>query len=71
MLKELAARFDPTIDDYDVPGTIADDDALFELLVQWRESAWQNAKKLAEAENDAERREVAAGSRRTRTSGPS
>ena len=61
MLKELAARFDPTIDDYDVPGTIADDDALFEVLVQWRESAWQNAQKLAAAKTDAERRDVAAG----------
>jgi hypothetical protein len=61
MLKEIAARFDPTTDDYDVPGTIADDDAFFELLVQWRETAWQNARKLAEAKTDAERREVAAG----------
>ena len=59
MLAELAERFDESIDDYDVPGVTVDDDAFFELLVQWRESAWQNAERLANAEGDAERRAVA------------
>lgn len=59
MLAELAERFDETIDDYDVPGLVADDEAFFQLLVQWRETTWQNAVRLAEAENDAERRQVA------------
>jgi hypothetical protein len=59
MLTELAHRFDETIDDYDVPGITADDDAFFQLLVQWRDSAWRNAVRLAEADGDAERRDVA------------
>lgn len=60
MIDELTARFDPSIDDYDVPGTTVDDEALFSVLVGWRETAWQNAVRLAEAKNDAERRQVAA-----------
>lgn len=59
MLAELSRRFDESINDYDVPGTTADDEALFSVLVEWREAAWQNALRLAAAENDAERREVA------------
>ena len=61
MLTELSNRFDATIDNYDIPGVVADDDTLFSLLTQWRERAWQNAKKLAAAKTDAERRAVAAG----------
>jgi len=61
MLTELANRFDASMDDYDIPGIVADDDTLYSLLTQWRERAWQNAKKLAAAKTDAERREVAAG----------
>lgn len=57
-LAELSARFDASIDDYDVPGLTLDDEAFFDLLVSWRESAWQNAVRLAEAKNDAERRLV-------------
>ena len=37
MLTELAHRFDASIDDYDIPGIVADDDALYSLLTQWRE----------------------------------
>ena len=59
MLTELAQRFDASIDDYDVPGTETDDEALFQVLVQWREAAWQNAVRLANASSDAERRQVA------------
>lgn len=58
MLTELAARFDASIDDYDIPGTTVDDDGFFSLLTLWREAAWQNAQRLAAAETDAERREV-------------
>ena len=60
MIDELSMRFDDSIDDYDVPGTTADDDALFDVLVAWRETAWQNAQRLAAAGSDAERRQVAA-----------
>jgi len=58
MIDELTARFDPSIDDYDVPGTEADDEALFSVLVGWREGAWQNAQLLANASSDAERRQI-------------
>ncbi len=60
MIEELSRRFDESIDDYDVPGITADDDALFDVLVGWREAAWQNAQRLAAAADDAERRRVAA-----------
>ena len=59
MIDELSARFDDSIDDYDVPGTTTDDEALFSVLVGWRETAWQNAQRLAAAKSDAERRQVA------------
>lgn len=58
MLTELARRFDASIDDYDLPGTI-DDEALFSVLVGWREGAWENARALAAAGSNAERRQVA------------
>jgi uncharacterized protein DUF5995 len=58
IIDELTSRFDPSVDDYDIPGT-ADDDALFQILVEWRETAWQNAQRLANASTDAERRQVA------------
>lgn len=60
IVTELSQRFDETIDDYDVPGLTLDDDLLFELLVQWRESAWQYAVRLAEAPDAAARHRVAA-----------
>lgn len=60
MIDELAKRFDDSIDDYDVPGTTVDDEGLFDVLVAWREAAWQNAQRLAAAGSDAERRQVAA-----------
>jgi hypothetical protein len=57
---EIARRFDPTIDDGDLPGT-ADDAALFQIIPSWREIAWRNAERLASASSDEERAEVAAG----------
>ena len=60
MLAELSRRFDASIDDYDVPGVATDDEALFSVLVDWREAAWRNAERLAAAKTDAERRQVAA-----------
>jgi hypothetical protein len=59
MLAELAQRFDPSIDDYDVPGVVADDDTFYSLLTEWRESAWDYAVMLDQAKGDAERRAVA------------
>jgi hypothetical protein len=59
MLAELARRFDPSIDDYDVPGVVVDDDTFYSLLTEWRENAWDYAVMLDQAKNDAERRAVA------------
>jgi hypothetical protein len=56
---EIARRFDPTIDDGDLPGT-ADDAALFQIIPSWREIAWRNAERLVGASTDEERAEVAA-----------
>jgi Family of unknown function (DUF5995) len=59
VLAEIARRFDPAIDDTNVP-TSLDDFTLFQTLVAWRESAWRNAEALAAAPTDAAREEVAA-----------
>ena len=48
VLAEIARRFDPTIDDTNLP-TALDDAALFQLLVAWRENAWRKAEALAAA----------------------
>ena len=54
---EIARRFDPTIDDADVPGT-ADDLLVFQIIPSWREIAWRNAERLASAPTAAERARV-------------
>jgi hypothetical protein len=48
LIAEIARRFDPTIDDTDLP-TSLDDTTLFQLLAAWREKAWRNAEALAAA----------------------
>jgi hypothetical protein len=48
VIAEIARRFDPTIDDTDLP-TSLDDATLFQTLVAWREKAWRNAEALAAA----------------------
>jgi hypothetical protein len=48
MMAELAQRFDPTVDDTQIPTTL-DDALLFQLIVAWRELAWRNAERLAAA----------------------
>jgi hypothetical protein len=54
LIAELAQRFDPTVDDNQLPTTI-DDAALFQLIVAWRELAWRNAERLAAAPTPAAR----------------
>jgi hypothetical protein len=59
MMAELAARFDPTIDDSDDPlgvsyGTV------MQMLTTWREVAWRNAEALVNAPTAAARALVAA-----------
>ena len=57
---EIARRFDPTIDDTDLPGTL-DDATLFQIIPLWREIAWRNAERLVSARSPEERAQVAAG----------
>jgi hypothetical protein len=58
VIAEAAARFDPTMDDSNMPGTF-DETATLQMVVAWRETAWRNAERLASARTDAERAEVA------------
>jgi hypothetical protein len=48
IIAEIARRFDPTVDDTDLP-TSLDGAALFQTLAAWREKAWRNAEQLAAA----------------------
>jgi uncharacterized protein DUF5995 len=59
VLKELAARYDPAVDDVDVPGVLADDAAVFQTLQGWREGVWRNAELLGAAKTKEQRRAVA------------
>jgi hypothetical protein len=59
ILAEIARRFDPTVDDTNLP-TGLDDAALFQTLAGWREKAWRNAELLAAAPTAAARDLVAA-----------
>lgn len=59
VLEELAQKFDPTIDDEDVPGE-EDDQQRFQLIAQWRELAYRNFERLRDAETEAARAQVAA-----------
>jgi hypothetical protein len=59
VLGELAQKFDPTIDDDDLPGT-ADDLERFQVIALWRELTWQNYQRLRDAPDDISRQQVAA-----------
>ena len=56
---EIARRFDPTIDDSELPGT-ADNFAAFQVIPTWREIAWRNAERLVSAPSAEARARVAA-----------
>ena len=60
LIAEFAARFDPTVDDGDDPQGISNL-ALFQLVSQWRETAWRNAEALVSAPTPDARAQVAAG----------
>ena len=60
VIAEIARRFDPTVDDTNVP-TSLDDATLFQLLAAWREKAWRNAEMLAAAPTPAARQLVISG----------
>jgi hypothetical protein len=55
---EIARRFDPTIDDGDLPGE-ADNTAAFQVIPAWRETAWRNAERLVTADTPEARAQVA------------
>ncbi len=59
LFPEIAGRFDPTVDDSQVPGTTLDDLTSFQLIPAWRENAWRNAEALVNAPNAASRALVA------------
>jgi hypothetical protein len=59
VIAETARRFDPTVDDTNLP-TSLDDFTVFQTLVAWRESAWRDAEALAAAPTPAARDAVAA-----------
>jgi uncharacterized protein DUF5995 len=60
IIAELARRFDPTVDDTNLPTGI-DDAGLFQLLAAWREKAWRNAEALAAAATAQQRDAVEQG----------
>lgn len=59
MLTEAANRYDPTIDDGDVPGTTIDQTAFLALVQEWREEAWRKAEMLRDAPTLADQLSVA------------
>ncbi len=58
LIAEIARRFDPTIDDGNLP-TSLDDFVLFQSVVSWRETAWRHAELLAQAPTPEARERVA------------
>ena len=48
-LGELARRFDPRMDDGNVPGVTVDSTASLQLVQEWREEAWRKAETLVRA----------------------
>lgn len=61
VLGEVAARYDPTVLDGRTPASVMDVNAYKDLVGRWREQAWKDAERLAQAGTDAQRRTVAAG----------
>jgi len=59
VIAEIARRFDPTVDDTNLP-TSLDEATLFQLLAAWREKAWRNAELLAAAPTPSARELVVA-----------
>ena len=58
VLDEVAQKFDPTVDDADLPGE-EDDLQRFLLIAQWRELAFRNYERLRDAESEGVRSQVA------------
>lgn len=60
LFAEAASRYDSTIDDTQINGTLLDEAALLQLLLSWRELAWRNAELLVNAPTPEARALVAA-----------
>lgn len=58
LIPEIARRFDPTVDDGDLP-TWIDDLVTFQAVPAWRETAWRHAEALVNAPSPAARALVA------------
>jgi hypothetical protein len=58
-LEEAAQRFDPSMRNSDIPGTTLDSDVFLQIVITWRELAWQNAVLLANAPTGLARQLVA------------
>ena len=58
LMPELARRFDPTVDDGNLPTTL-DDMLSFQAIAAMRETAWRNGERLAAADTPAARAAVA------------
>lgn len=67
MMAELAARFDPTIDDSNDPFGVSYA-SVMQTLTAWREGAWRNAEALVNAPDAAARALVAANIENNATS---
>jgi len=59
VLKELAERFDPGVDDANAEGSTGDDAAVFQVLQGWREQVWRHAEMLGAAQTPEQRKVVA------------
>jgi hypothetical protein len=59
LVPEIAARFDPTADDAELPTTV-DDFASFQAIPTWREIAWRHAELLVSAATPLQRQLVEA-----------
>jgi hypothetical protein len=59
LIPEIARRFDPSVDDGQVP-TFVDDVATFQIIPAWREEAWRQAERLVSAPTAAIRAAVEA-----------
>jgi hypothetical protein len=58
ILDEVAQKFDPSVDDIDLPGE-EDDLQRFQVIAFWREQAYRNFERLRDARNEEERLRVA------------
>lgn len=58
ILDEVARKFDPSVDDIDLPGE-EDNLQRFQIIVLWREQAYRNFERLRDAGSEEERTRIA------------